>query len=250
MRYLYIGRVRLIIFFLAFVASDTWWNRTMPAAQEVKFGTGLGALEGWVRLIGEVTPESIRIENTTDPEVCGRWHSVGDLVISSDGGGIRNVILSLASTSAMEIPPYVPAHLVLDNRECRFSPHASVLTVGSTIEAANSDSTLHTVHFYGAMEGNLALPFRGSKITRKVEEKGMIIAKCDVHGWMQAFIRVDDHPFHAVSDENGAFRIPNIPVGIYDLEIWHEKLGRRQKTVYVEEGKITEIEVVYALDGR
>ena len=78
----------------------------------------------------------------------------------------------------------------------------------------------------------------------------MIIVKCDVHGWMQAFIRVDAHPFHAVTDVNGYFRIADVPPGTYRLEIWHEKLGPQEETIRIEATETQTIQVEYSYDSR
>ena len=73
----------------------------------------------------------------------------------------------------------------------------------------------------------------------------MIIVKCDVHGWMQAYIRVDDHPFHTVTDGSGFFRIADVPTGEYVLEAWHEKLGFNRRTVRIQDGETSTIELVF-----
>jgi len=208
-----------------------------------------GTLEGFVRLAGNALPGPTRIENTTDPKVCGKLQTLGDLLVSPESHGIQNVIVALKETPTLTSSANQTSLLVLSNRQCQFVPHVSVVTVGGTIEARNSDPTLHNVHFYGALNANIALPLKGVKAKRTVKKSGMVIVKCDIHGWMQAFIRVDRHPFHAVTDNNGYFTIPDIPVGTYDVEIWHEKLGRQQKTIHVESSKPTAIEVVYSLDN-
>jgi hypothetical protein len=207
---------------------------------------GLGALEGLMRLAGDEVPSSTCVENATDPVICGRTKTLEDLLVSASNRGIQNVIVALTDVPRQKIPLRRPGRLVLDNRECRFVPHASVLTVGSTVEATNSDPVLHTTHLYGAIEANIALPFEGSSVTRVIDKPGIIVIRCDVHGWMQAFIRVDDHPFHAVSDATGSFRIENIPAGTYHLEAWHEKLGLQNKTVRIEARKTERIEMEYS----
>lgn len=208
-----------------------------------------GTLEGFVRLAGNALPRPTRIENTTDPKVCGRHQTLEDLLVSPKTHGIQNVIVALKEAPVFSSPANHESRLVLDNRECKFVPHVSVLTVGSTIQALNRDATLHNVHFYGALTANIALPLRGMKATRKVNKPGMIIVKCDIHGWMQAFIRVDSHPFHAVTDNNGRFSIPGIPAGNYNVEIWHERLGRLQKTIHIKSTKTERIEVEYSLNN-
>ena len=208
-----------------------------------------GALEEVVRLAGNELPQPTRVANTTDPKVCGQMQTLEDFLVSAETRGIRNVIVALKDVPASKIPASRPRRLILDNRECKFVPHVSVLTVGSTIQSINSDPTLHNTHFYGAISANIALAFKGVKRTTGVAKPGMIIVKCDVHGWMQAFIRADSHPFHAVTDENGHFRIPNIPAGTYNLEIWHEKLGVLERTVDIDSTKTKIIDVEYSLNN-
>ena len=95
------------------------------------------------------------------------------------------------------------------------------MIAGSTIEAKNSDAVLHTTHLYGPAEINISLPLQGTTSSRTLESTGIYSVKCDVHGWMQAYIRVDDHPYHAVTDARGNFRIEGVPPGTYTLELWH-----------------------------
>jgi hypothetical protein len=68
---------------------------------------------------------------------------------------------------------------------------------------------------------------------------------CDVHGWMRAIIRVDDHPLHAVSDELGFLRISGIPTGSYTVELWHETLGARRVEVEIHQDETTRLDFEY-----
>ena len=222
-------------------------GRATPDAPTVKTQSSrlTGMLEGTVRWIGAGVPQPTVLENATDPEVCGRVQTLDDLLVSERNEGIQNVIVALADVSVEKIPPRVPGRLLLDNVECRFSPHVAVLTVGSVIETRNSDPTLHTTHLYGPSEVNLAMPLQGMTVSRTAEKAGMIIVKCDVHGWMQAYIRVDDHPFHTVTDGSGFFRIADVPTGEYVLEAWHEKLGFNRRTVRIQDGETSTIELAF-----
>ena len=218
--------------------------RLVQAAQRQLPATG--TLEGTVRWHGADVPQPTAVENATDPEVCGRLHSLEDLLVSDGNRGVKNVIIALTDVPVGQIPPRVPGRLLLDNVDCRFAPHVGVLITGSVIETRNSDPTLHTTHLYGPREANLALPLQGMTLSRIAEQAGMIIVKCDVHGWMQAFIRVDDHPFHAVTDGAGFFRIHDVPAGEYALEAWHEKLGTNRQTVRIQAGETSTIDLEFA----
>ncbi len=200
-----------------------------------------GSVEGTVRLSEGVEIELTHISNTTDPEICGEGQTLEDILLS-ESKGIENVIVTVRGAPVVESEPET---LVLDNAECRFEPHAAAITAGSTIEARNSDAVLHTTHLYGPTEINISLPIEGAKSSRTLDEPGMYVVKCDVHGWMQAFIRVDAHPFHDVTDSDGRFRIEGLPTGDYTLELWHEKLGPLEREVRIDATTPTSIEVEY-----
>ena len=204
-----------------------------------------GVLQGRVLVAGSQVPAATLVENSTDPEECGRVHSLEDFVSMPGGRGLGNVILAVTGVPASSVPVVESERLVIDNRDCRFSPHVAVLTVGATVEALNSDVVLHTTHLYGPTESNISLPFQGSRSSRRVDEPGMIIVKCDVHGWMQAFVRVDTHPYHAVSRADGRFRIEDLPPGQFVLETWHERLGVRRLSVRIVAGRTLDVVIEY-----
>ena len=51
---------------------------------------------------------------------------------------------------------------------------------------------------------------------------------CDIHSHMSAYILVFNHPFFAVTDDDGRYAIPSVPPGTYTLLVWSE-LGRRSR---------------------
>jgi plastocyanin len=205
----------------------------------------VGAIAGRVLFQGGTIPKPTEIENGTDPEVCGKRQSFADLVISPQNRGIQNVIVSLADETVPSVPRPAGEKLVIDNRKCQFAPHVAVLTTGSTVQATNGDPIFHTTHlYYGALSRNLALS-TGEKASQFVNRPGLIIVKCDIHGWMKAYVRVDRHPFHAVSDAAGRFEIRDVPAGSYTLEVWHESLGTQRLPVTVREGRTEQMEIQY-----
>ena len=221
-------------------------ERSPPATSlartpEKKSPRSTGALQGTVRWNSAEVPQPTPMPAATALVGCGDLRALQDVSVSDQGGGIDNVILALVDVPAEAAPPPAPERLVLDNIDCRFSPHVAVLTAGSLLEMRNSDPILHLVHLYGPREANIAFPFKGMKVSRTIETAGVTIVKCDVHPWMQAFIRVDDHPFHAVTDRSGSFRIMDVPAGAHMLEAWHETLGTRQRTVRIVDGETTTI---------
>ena len=54
------------------------------------------------------------------------------------------------------------------------------------------------------------------------KENPPIQYKCTIHGWMTGYVRIFDHPYYAVTDEDGKFEIKNAPAGKYRIVYWHE----------------------------
>jgi len=45
---------------------------------------------------------------------------------------------------------------------------------------------------------------------------------------MLGVVHVLPYPFFAITDENGSFKIENVPPGSYKIEAWHERLSTQQ----------------------
>ena len=128
--------------------------------------------------------------------------------------------------------------VVLNQENCRYHPHVFGLMVGQPMEIVNSDSTLHNIHAIPGtnQEFNTAQPIKGMKtehVFTAKEEKVVVPFKCDVHGWMNAYAGVLDHPYFAVTGEDGTFSIKDLPPGTYTLAAWHEKAGTKTMSITV-----------------
>jgi len=79
------------------------------------------------------------------------------------------------------------------------------------------------------------------ELTFPVAER--VKVQCDMHGWMSAWIVVADHPYHAITDETGAFVLSHVPPGTYTVEIWQEALGSRREVVTVASNDTTDLDI-------
>ncbi len=128
---------------------------------------------------------------------------------------------------------------LLDQVGCVYIPHVSGVQVGQTVVIRNSDETLHNVHAMPSAnsEFNNGQPFKGMELEHSFDTAEVMVPfKCDVHPWMSSYIGVLDHPFFAVTGEDGSFSIDGLPAGDYTVEAWHEELGTKTMTVSVSEG--------------
>jgi plastocyanin len=202
-------------------------------AYEVVPVTDGGTLRGTITIYGEAPPpQSIAI--TKDKAVCGEQKTRSDLVVGPEGG-IANVAVVVKATKgrALEVPAQP---VTFDQRGCEYSPRVLAFPAGSTLAVLNPDGILHNVHVMGKTnpEANRAMPKFQKKIDWIVEKaEWPIQVKCDAHPWMRAYWLAMDHPYYAVTGPDGAFTIADLPPGDYDVELWHETLGRRTERVTI-----------------
>ena len=130
--------------------------------------------------------------------------------------------------------------VVIDQKGCTFSPHVSTAMVGQTVRFHNSDDLLHNVRTVSqkGQTFNIAQPIKDMHIDKTFKQSEIgIQLKCDVHFWMLAYLHIFDHPFFAVTGDDGGFTISNLPAGNYTLEVWHEKLGTQTQSITIAENE-------------
>lgn len=213
----------------------------VAGAYEVVDVAGGGSLKGAVTYAGD-PPAPETFEVTKDTSVCGTEKTRPDLVVGANGG-IANVVIAVQASKgkALEVPS---SPVAFDQKTCEYAPHVLAFPAGSTVEILNPDGVLHNVHAMGKVnpEKNVAMPKFKKKIQWKVEQPEWPIAvKCDAHPWMKAYWVSMDHPYYAVTDASGAFSIADLPPGDYEVEVWHEKLGKRTEKVTVSGGQATDV---------
>ena len=184
-----------------------------------------GSLSGRVNFQGKA-PKLKTLRMNADP-VCGSSHKTPPYrqsFIMNKEGYLKNVMVYLKNVKYDGKAPIKQA--VLDQKGCMYSPHVQGMMIGQELLIINSDATLHNIHGLPKInpEFNFAMP-------RVVKEKGIklnkpehpIYIKCDVHPWMNSYVSVFAHPYFAVTNDAGHYKIDNIPPGKYEVIAWQEK---------------------------
>jgi plastocyanin len=134
--------------------------------------------------------------------------------------------------------PVPKEHAKIDQKNLKFSPHVLPILVGTTVDFVNSDDVMHNV-FSPDMcseKMNLGTWPKGQMRSYTFKQPGCTATMlCNVHPEMQAYVLALETPYYAVSAENGAYEIKNVPAGKYTLKIWHEKLKAQSVPVEVPE---------------
>ena len=221
-----------------------------PSGKKVDPATA-ATITGHVSFTG--TPPAVEsIRMTTDPAcVQAAGPNVqSDTTIVSASGAVANVFVYVKDGLDPAYTFDVPTEpVVLDQKGCRYVPHVTGVRVGQPLKIINSDNTLHNVHAMPMknQEFNQGQPMAGFTITKTFTvPEVMVKFMCNVHGWMKAYVGVLPHPFWAVTDANGAFKIAGVPPGSYTIGIWHEKFGEQEQKVTLTDEKTADLSFSFA----
>lgn len=198
---------------------------------------GTGAIKGVVTFVG-TAPERAPLDRTSDPK-CGTGEVLAEDVVVTDGK-LRDVFVRIKNgTAGTHDAPADPA--VVTQADCRYTPRVVGVVAGQSLEIRNGDPTFHNVrgNLGKKIAFNLPQAVKAKPIVREdLGTAGEVISlACDVHPWMAGWAVITDHPYFAVTKEDGTFVISGLAPGSYTVEAWHPTLGLKTTKVKVKKGK-------------
>lgn len=213
----------------------------------IPFALGGAEISGKVILKGTPPPE---IKIAMDP-LCGRLHT-SDVTtqhyVVGEGGALKDVFVYIKETpGGKSYTPPADKVPVLDQQGCVYAPYISGVMTGQEFIIRNSDPLMHNVHATPNVEGNkefnIAQPMKGLEYKASFAKPEVLLRfKCDVHPWMFAYVGVLDHPYFAVTDKDGKFKLPtDLPAGEYTLVAFHRKAGELTQKIKVADGEKKDI---------
>jgi len=219
-------------------------------AQDDSAATG-AELAGVIKFDG-AAPERTAIDMTPNKggsrDECSALHpepQLSEAVIVGKDGGLANVFVYVKKGLEKKKKYPMPAEpAVLDQSGCMYRPRVQGVRVGQDLVIRNSDKLTHNTRSYALRNRpfNIAQPAESEERTKVFKRPERAIQMgCDFHGWMKAFIFAMDHPYFAVTDEQGQFKIAGLPAGEYTVAAWHEKLGEEEATIKVGAGGSQEL---------
>jgi hypothetical protein len=159
------------------------------------------------------------------------------LLVSSKNKGIKNVFVYLIVARDGQIPIHPDLNkfekeVVVDQPACMFWPRAIALRQGQTLVVKNSAPVDHSFRYIGDgvdNQGGSVLIKAGQQAEIKdlSAQRLPLPVECNLHGWMKGRIGVFNHPYFAVTNEDGAFEIKNVAAGHHKLMVYHEEIGYR-----------------------
>jgi hypothetical protein len=200
-----------------------------------------GSIKGHVLFEGE-PPEPTKQERDTDPK-CAQGKLDDAIVVTK--GKLSGVLVRIKNgTAGKHAAPATP--MILDQRECSYTPRVAGIVAGQKLQVKNSDNTFHNV--WGVVKNkdlfNKPQPPKAADLhldPSTARPGDVVELKCGAHPWMHAYIAVQDHPYFAVTAADGTFHIKDLPMGSYTLEAWHPELGAKELKVEIGKGKRADV---------
>ena len=212
---------------------------TESAAAESASAAGVGTLKGKIEFEGKLDPLPplyAKGGDVKDAAVCAAVEAPNETILVKNGG-LANVFIYLRK-APKNVPAPPTEAVILDQKYCTFKPHATIIRIGQTVKVLNSDAVAHNTNagvkknssFNTIVTPNDA---GGVPLIYKTAEQDPISIGCDIHPWMRAYHLPIDHPYAALSGEDGTFEIKDLPAGKHEFKIWHEVGGLLEKSLVV-----------------
>ena len=138
----------------------------------------------------------------------------------------------------------------MDQRNETFVPHVLAIVAGTTVDFPNSDQTYHNVFSLSKTRSfDLGRYAVGPLKSVRFDRPGIVRVFCDIHSHMSAFILVFSHRYFSVVDDEGRYRLENVPPGTYTVVAWNESAPLESRRVVIAEAG-GDVEINFALGRR
>jgi plastocyanin len=175
------------------------------------------------------TPPAMKTLDMSAVPACTAAHKTPakseELIVGSDKG-VKNAFVWVKSGLPADKTWQVPTTPVTLTQEgCMYSPHVIGIMAGQNLDIKNADPTNHNIHPMPSVntDFNQSQPPGAADIDHVFPRQEVLVpVKCNIHPWMRAYIGVVNHPFFAVTGDDGSYSIKGLPPGTYTIEVVHE----------------------------
>jgi hypothetical protein len=205
-----------------------------------------GTITGFVGIDGDLPADTVTTV-TVDEPICGS--SLPNTALVHADSGLGNVLVWLTDVQEGKPLP-IERRTELLNERCQLVPRVQGVVVGTTVNVRSDDRLPHTTVLLRAGSsdtlGRIPLTDDGQVVPNEklATKPGMIEARCVQHSWTRGYIGVFGHPYFAVTEATGTFRLDSVPPGRYQLIAWHERgADRIEREVEVKNGEAAVINI-------
>jgi hypothetical protein len=213
-----------------------------------------GAIVGRVSIAGTAadsaapsrTPMSPRPSRSTPAAMCDSNAAM------PTSGGVSNALVWIEGMSTGKPLPEVRRE-TLNVDHCGVEPQLLAVVSPTTINVFSRDKDTHYTRFYRSGSGvvdSVRTVDEGEVVPseRIAAVPGIVEVRDATHPGIRGYVAAFSHPYFAVTDASGAFRIDGLQPGTYTIKIWHADLPAPvQQRVVVGAGGTGHVDAQLAL---
>lgn len=133
-------------------------------------------------------------------------------------GGLAGVLVSLDGIDPARSRPWDHPPVTVTMTDFEFRPSSTVVRAGDAVTFVSEDSELHVVRGRSAAFFSLTLPAPNQPRARRLDTPGVVeLTSGAGYYWAAVELCVGTHPYHAVTDAQGRYELPQVPDGSYTL---------------------------------
>jgi len=205
-----------------------------------------GTVSGKVTYEG--TPARMKAIDMSKEPVCAKMYTTPvttESVVTGPKNALEYVVVYISAGAPDEAAPSQAA--VFTQKGCRYIPHMLAFQVNQELKIINEDQTSHNIHPLPKVnrEWNKSQPPGTPSISEKYDKAEFIPVKCNVHPWMHGNFAVLRNSHYAVTGEDGAFMLPNLPPGRYTVTAWQESYGEQTQDITVTGSETKTVNFVF-----
>lgn len=221
-------------------------------AYESKMVTEGAVLRGTVTFSGMVpAPKEFEMRRYPDQVFCGALSNGNGRrllkeVNVGESGGLKDVVIVVEGVQSGK--PFTFTDAQVEANICQFLPFVTVVSDKRELTVTNRDPVSHDIQGYAYDQAGVdivlhrpSLKATGTTdVVNLVKGRKVFTMQCGMHPYMQNWGYAIDNPYYAVTDQEGAFVIGDLPAGTYRIKAWHPALGVQEQDVTVSpSGTIT-----------
>lgn len=214
-------------------------------------------LRGTVTFQGTApAPKEFELRRYPDLVFCGALsdgdgHRFLKEVNVGQGSGLKDVVVVVEGVQRGK--PFTFTNAQVEANVCQFLPFVTVVSDKRQLSVTNRDPVSHDIQGYAYDQAGVdivlhrpSLKSTGTTdIVHLVKGRKVFTMQCGMHPYMQNWGYAIDNPYYAVTDQNGAFSIGDLPPGTYRVKVWHPILGVQERDLTVEPNDTATLDVQF-----
>lgn len=149
-------------------------------------------------------------------------------VLDNDKNPLSNIVVELIPDKPFIKEPSNSKTATMKQINQQFVPHILVVNKGTQVQFPDTDKVLHHVYsFSEAKTFEVAIYKEDIKRHITFDKAGIVELGCNIHDWMLGYLYVAHSTIFAQTSSSGQASFTNVPLGSYQVKVWHPRLDLR-----------------------